>query len=152
MQQRPDPARVDRAQGVLAVEHALVDRVDGEADGGERVALRRAGLEDEQPPVLDRVLDVLDVPVVALEPLERLDQLRMDGGHPGGKPVEGLGVADPGNDVLALRVEQEVAVRARVAVGRIAAERDPGAGALAEVAEHHPLHGHRRAEVVGDPV
>ena len=46
-------------------------------------------------------------------------------------------VADAGDDVLALRVLQVVAVDALLARGRVAGEGDAGAGVHAEVAEHH---------------
>ena len=126
--------------------------VDREADGRARVPLRIAGLEDVEAPVLDRVLDVLDVAVVAFERREGVEQRGVDLGHPPLEAVEGLRVADPGDHVLALRVEQEVAVGPRLPGRRIARERDAGAGALAHVAEDHPLHRHRGAELGGDPV
>ena len=47
------------------------------------------------------------------------------------------GVADARDDVLALRVLQVVAVDALRAAGRVAGERDAGAGVHVEVAEHH---------------
>ena len=62
------------------------------------------------------------------------------------------GVADAGDDVLALRVLQVVAVHALGAGGRVAGEGDAGAGVHAEVAEHHRLDVDRGAEVVGDPL
>ena len=71
--------------------------------------------------------------------------------HPG-EVLQGQGVPDAGDDVLTLRVDQVVAVRAGHAGGRVAGERDAGAGGLAEVAEHHRADVHRRAEVVRDPL
>ena len=47
------------------------------------------------------------------------------------------GVADAGDDVLALGVLEVVAVDALRAGRRVAGERDAGAGVHAEVAEHH---------------
>ena len=64
--------------------------------------------------------------------------------------VERLGGADAGDDVLALRVGEEVAVGPVLAGRGVAGERDAGAGVVALVAEHHRLHVHRGAEVVGD--
>ena len=63
---------------------------------------------------------------------------------------ERLGVADPRHHVLALRVEEEVAVGAGLARGRVAGEAHPGARAVVAVAEDHDLHVDRGAEVVGD--
>ena len=60
------------------------------------------------------------------------------------------GVADAGDDVLALGVGQVVAVDALRAGGRVAGERDAGAGVGAEVAEDHRHHVDRGAEVGRD--
>ena len=65
---------------------------------------------------------------------------------------QGDGVADAGDDVLALRVLEVVAVHALVAGGRVAGEGDPGARVVAAVAEDHRLHVHGRAEVLLDPL
>ena len=51
-----------------------------------------------------------------------------------------LGRAHAGDDVLALRVDQELAVELLDAVGRVARERDAGAGVVARVAVDHRLH------------
>ena len=67
-----------------------------------------------------------------------------------GQRVESLGVADAGHHVLALGVDQEVAVGAVLAGGRVAGEADTGARVVVAVAEHHGLHVDRGAEVVGD--
>ena len=60
------------------------------------------------------------------------------------------GGADAGHDVLALGVDEEVAVGAGRAGGRVAGEGHAGARAVVAVAEHHRLHVDRGAEVVGD--
>ena len=100
------------SQRLLAAEQALVDARRPRSGRPRARALRVAGLKDVEAPVLDRVLDVLHVAVVALERREDLEQLGVDLGHAPLEAVEILGVADPGDDVLALRVEQEVARRA----------------------------------------
>ena len=58
--------------------------------------------------------------------------------------------ADPCHHVLALGVRQELRVEARLARARIPRESDPGAGIVAEVAEHHRHDCHRGAPVLGD--
>ena len=58
----------------------------------------------------------------------------------------------PETDVLALGVEEEVAGGPWRAVDLVAAEGDPGAGALAHVAEDHLLHVDGGAPLVGDAV
>ena len=55
-----------------------------------------------------------------------------------------------GDDVLALRVEQDVAVQHGLAGRGVARERDAGRRVGAAVAEHHRLDGDRGAQVVGD--
>ena len=87
--------------------------------------------------------------------------MRLEGGHVvqqltvgvrdlGLQVVQRLGVADAGDDVLALRVHEEVAVHALLAGAGVAGEAHAGAGVLRHVAEDHRLHVHGRAEVVRD--
>ena len=71
-------------------------------------------------------------------------------GQDAGEVGEGHGVADAGNDVLALGVLQVVAVDTPGAGGRVAGEGDSRAGVGTEVAEDHDLDVHRGAQVVGD--
>ena len=127
-------------------------------------ALAASGLQDPQPSVLDGELDVLHVLVVRLEAVEHRGQLRERLGHHlfhGGQAAAGrllhgdgqrLGRADPGHHVLALGIDQELAVVALLAGRRIAGEGDPGRAALAAIAEHHRLHVHRGAREVVDVV
>ncbi len=119
---------------------------------GLRGALGRARLEHVELALLDRELDVLHLAVVALEALDRGDELVVGVGHQLVHARDRLGRADAGDDVLALRVLEELAVQ-RVLAGRgVAAEADAGAGALAAVAEHHLADVGGRPEVVGDVV
>ncbi|KTT89630.1 hypothetical protein NS44R_14985, partial [Mammaliicoccus sciuri] len=53
--------------------------------------------------------------------------------------------ADAGDDVLALGVDQELAVELALAGRRVARERNAGRRGLAHVAEHHRLHVDRGA-------
>ena len=63
---------------------------------------------------------------------------------------QGQRVADAGDDVLALRVLQVVAVDAGVAGGGVAGEAHAGAGVFTHVAEHHGADVDGGAQVVGD--
>ncbi len=74
----------------------------------------------------------------------------MDVGEPGGQRRQRLGLADPGHHVLALGVEQEVTVGGPFAGGRVAGEAHSGPRVIVAVAEHHGLHVHRSAQVIGD--
>jgi hypothetical protein len=61
-----------------------------------------------------------------------------------------LGVADAGDDVLTLGVDEVVAVGQVLAGRGVAGEADARARALVPVAEHHRLHVHGGAQLVAD--
>ena len=124
--------------------------VDGHLQCGGAGALADAGLEHPQLALFDGELGVAHVLVVALEPGEDREEFRVDDGELLPHRVKVLGVADARDDVLALRVHQEVAVRLVLAGGSVAGEADTGARVLVTVAEHHCLDVDRRAELVAD--
>ncbi len=66
--------------------------------------------------------------------------------------VQRKGVPDPGNDILALRIGQVVAVRAGPPGRRVTGEGNAGAAGLAQVAEHHRADVHRGTQVMRDPL
>ena len=128
------------ADRLLLRDEPLVHHVDGQLDGSRPGALAVAGLQQEQAPLLDGELHVLHVAVVFLEPPSYLLQLRH---HLRGRVTqlaERQRGADSGHHVLALGVDQVLAVEGVLAGGGIAGEADAGAGVVAEVAEHHRLH------------
>ena len=116
------------------------------------VRLAGARLQHVERALLDRELDVLHLAVVLLEPLDRRDELVVGLGQQLAHARDRLGRADAGDDVLALRVLQELAVQHALAGRRVAREADAGARALAAVAEHHLADVGGGAEVVGDVV
>ncbi len=140
------------SQRLLGRQQALVDGVDGEAHGGLRRALGAACLQHVQAAALDGELDVLHVAVVRLERAQDLEQLRVRVGQLVGQLVQRARRAHAGDDVLALRVEQEVAARLGRAGELVAREGDARRRAGAAVAEDHLLDVDRRAPVVGDVV
>ena len=152
VQELVELAGVDARDRLLARDEPLVDHLGRDAQRGGRRALPRARLQEVQRPLLDRELDVLQVAVVRLEPVERVDELLERLGHALAHAVDRLGRADPGDDVLALRVREELAVEPPLAGRGVAREADAGAGALAAVAEDHLHDVHRGAEVVRDVV
>ena len=89
-----------------------LDHLDGHAQRGRGRALADARLQHEQAALLDRELDVAHVAVVVLELLHHAEQLLVRLGELVAHRVERLGDADAGDDVFALRVREEVAVRA----------------------------------------
>ncbi len=107
-------------------------------------------LQHEQTALLNGELDVAHVAVVVLEELHHRQQLLVRLGELVAHRVERLGDADARNDVLALSIRQEVAVRLVLARRRVARERDAGARVVALVAEHHCLHVDCGAQVVRD--
>ena len=66
--------------------------------------------------------------------------------------LDRLGRPDAGDDVLSLRVDEELAVEAPLAGRRVAREADPRPGRVPLVAEHHLDDVHGGAEVVRDVV
>ena len=152
MQQRVQGAGVDRPDRLALGQQPFGDGVDREPDGRLRRALGVAGLEHEQPAVLDRELRVLHVLVVALERPQDLHQLGVGVGQP---PAHFANVArrpDPGDDVLALGIGQEVAARLGRAGDLVARERHPGPRGRALIAEHHLLDVDRRPPLVRDVI
>ena len=65
---------------------------------------------------------------------------------------DGLGVADAGDDVLALGIHQKVAIELLGAVGRVARKGDAGRRGLALVAKGHGLDVDGGTELVRDAV
>ena len=115
-------------------------------------ALAAPGLEHVQLLVLDGELEVLDIAVVLLQVLGDLVELVVGLGQRLLQLRDRLGGADSGDDVLALRVDQELSVELVLAGARVAREADAGARPLARVAEHHGLDVDGRAHLVRDLV
>src|SRR6266550_4689238 len=143
----PDAAPGD---GVLLRDQAFVDHLDGRLQRRRGGALRGSGLQQVEAVFLDRELDVLHVPVVLLEAAHRLEQLLERLRELFLHLLERLRRPDPGDDVLPLRIREELAVETRFAGGRVAREGNTGAGPAALVAEDHLNDVHGRAEVVRD--
>mmetsp|Transcript_2482 Transcript_2482/g.3526 ORF Transcript_2482/g.3526 Transcript_2482/m.3526 type:complete len:709 (-) Transcript_2482:241-2367(-) len=138
--------------GLVLGDEALLEHVDGDADGGGAGALAVAALEHEELLVLDRELDVLHVLVVRLEPLHVREQVLVRLGHVRLQQADGARGADASHHVLALRVDEVLAVEFVLAGGGVAAEEHASAGSLAEVAEAHGLDGDGGAEEACDAV
>ena len=77
-------------------------------------------------------------------------QLLVNLGHAPLQFLQVHGRADAGHNVLALRVDQEVAVEGLLASRRVAREANAGAGVLARIAEHHLHHADSSAQQTGD--
>ena len=128
-------------------------------------ALAGARLQHPQLALLDGEFEVLHVAVMLLERV--VDALQLGEGLrqrtfpstacrsrlPCARCLgDFLRRADAGDDVLALRIDQEFAVELLLAGRRIAREGDAGRGRLAHIAEHHGLHVDRGAPAFRDVV
>ncbi len=152
VQELVELGRVDAGDGLVAGDEGLLDHLRGHAQRGARRAFAGARLEQEEFALLDGELDVLQLAVVRLEPVERLDKLLEHLGHEPRHPLDRLRRSDPRDDVLALRVLQELAVQPALARRRVAREADTSARALAAVPEHHLHDVDRGPEIVRDLV
>ena len=90
--------------------------------------------------VLDGELEILHVAVVLLQPRGDFAQLVIDVGHDLFEFEDWNRCAHARNNILALRVHQELAVKLFRADRGIAREADTGAAGVAEIAENHGLH------------
>ena len=145
---------IDAAHGLFAGDQAFLDHFDGDAQGGGGGALAHAVLEHPELALLDGKLDIAHIAVMILERQEHALELLTCGLEArGGLEVgDGLGVADTGDDVLALGINQKVTVELLGAVGRITRKGDACRRGLALVAKGHGLHVDGGAELVGDAV
>ena len=143
---------IDTGHGLLAGDQALLDHFDGDTQGGGGGALAHASLEHPELALLDGELNIAHIAVMVLERQEHALELFTSGLEArGGLEVgDGLGVADTGDDVLALGVYQKVTVELLGAVGRVARKGDAGRRGLALVAKGHGLHVDGGAELVGN--
>ncbi len=101
---------IDQQHRFLRRDQPLVHQVGGDHHRGVAGALAAARLQHEQALVLDRELEVLDVLVVLLEPRGDVAQLLVGLRHHLLELADRLRRADAGDDVLALGVDQELAV------------------------------------------
>ncbi len=151
MQELVERGRVDARHRFLAGDEPFVRQLDRDLQRRLGGALARARLQHPQLALLDREFEVLHVAVVLLERavdagefLEgrryRLFHRRLVGAS---LRPRGLGDllrrADTGDHVLALGVDQKLAVKFLLAGRRIAREGDAGGGGLAHISEHHGL-------------
>jgi hypothetical protein len=155
---------VDALHRLLLGDQPLAHHLAGDPEGGRGGALAAAGLQHVELAALDGELQVLHVAVVALQALAHLVELGEDLGHGllhGGQVRaallprrlgQRLRRADAGHHVLALGVDQELAVEAVLAGGGVAGEGHAGGAVLAHVAEDHGLDVDRRAPALGDVV
>ena len=164
MQQLVERAGLDPRHRLVLRDQLLVGKLDRDAERRLRGALAVARLQHPELALLDRELHVLHVAVVLLERAvdarQLLERLRHRAFH---RRLVGAGLlprdlgdllrrADAGDDILALGVDQELAIEPLLAGRRIAGERNAGRRGVAHVAEHHGLHVDRGAPAFRDGV
>ena len=152
VQERVQRFGIDLHERFLLGDHSLVDQIASDLDRSSRRALAVTGLEHVEVLVLDRELHVLHVAIVILERVADALELLVHFGHDLFHLVDGHRGADTGNDVLALRVHEELAHELLFARGGVARERDARTGGIAHVAEGHHLHVDGGAPAVRDIV
>ena len=154
VQQLVELGRVDAAHSLFLGDEAFFFHLNGDMQRGGGGTLAHAGLKHPQFALLDGELDVAHVAIVVLENgehaleflasfLQAVDMLQLG---------DGARVANARDDIFALGVHQVVAVEFLLAVCGVAGERNAGSGSLALVAEHHALHVHGGAQIVGNLV
>ena len=139
VQQGVELLRLHLEDGLVGGDHALVDQIDSDLQRGGGGALAVAGLEHVELAALDGELHVLHVAVVVFQRLRDVHKLLVHLRHDLLERLDRLRGADAGDDVLALRVDEVLAVELLLAGGRVAGERNAGAGGVAHVAEDHAL-------------
>ena len=134
------------------VDQFFLHHVAGDFHRGETGPLAVAGLQHEEFAVLDGELEVLHVREVFLEGLLHLEQLPVSRGEMLLHTDDRLGRAHAGDDVFALRVDEEFAVKDFRSAGRVTGESHAGTARVTHVAEDHALHVDCRAPLVRDAV
>ena len=137
---------------MASVDQPFGFHVDGDLQGRRGGSLAGPGLQHVELVLLDRELDVLHVAVMAFENRAHLGQLAEHRRHGflHRRQLAVLGLfagdgqllrrADAGDHILALGVDQELAVKAIGAGRRVAGEGDAGGAIAAHIAEDHGLH------------
>ncbi len=164
MQQLIERAGLDARYRLLAGDKPLVGHIDGEPKAGAAGALAVAGLQHPELAALDGELHVLHVFVVLLQQFRRGDELVEHLRHDGfqrwavrtRRLARGFGDvlrrANAGHDVLALRVDEELAIELLSPGRGIAGEGDACGAVLPQIAEHHRLNVDGSAPVGGNAV
>ena len=164
MQKLVQLRRVDAFYGLFPVDQALGNHVDGDLQRRLGGSLAGPRLQHPQLAALDGELHVLHVGVMPLKPAAHLYQVGVDirqrafhrskvrSGDRFFRLGQRLRGADSGNHVFPLGVEQEFAVEAVVAGGRVAGEADAGGAVVPHVSEYHGLNVDRRAPIGGNAV
>ena len=152
VQEHVQRLRVDLHERFLLGDHALIDEVAGDLDGGGSRTLAVARLQHVELALFHGELHILHVVIVVLKDLAHFLELLVDVGEHFRHLCDRHGRAHARDDVLALCVGQEFAHQALLARCRVAREGNARAAVVAHVAERHHLHVDRGTPAVGNVV
>src|SRR6185437_14254078 len=113
---------------------------------GRSRALPVAGLQHVELAFFDRELEVLYIPIMFFEIVCDFPKLAIGLGHDLLEFRDRLWSSNSRHYVLALSVNQKLAVKNLFTGRRIACEAHSGSRVLAHIAEHHGLHIGRRTD------
>mmetsp|Transcript_34408 Transcript_34408/g.111967 ORF Transcript_34408/g.111967 Transcript_34408/m.111967 type:complete len:633 (-) Transcript_34408:787-2685(-) len=164
MQHLVQALRLQAHDGLRMRDETLIGQVHGDLEGSLCGALARPRLQHVQLACLDSELNVLHVLEMLLEPPPHVQELLVDRWHGffegrelrvvdlTGGYSEVLRRADASDDVLTLRVQQELAIELVDPVRRIPREGHPCGTIVAHVAKDHGLHAHCSAPTGRDVI
>src|SRR6185312_16343068 len=139
---------LDAEDHLFLGDQALFHHLNADADCSAASTLAVAGLQHVQLAVLDGELEILHVAVVLFQARSDVAELVVHMRHDFVQFRDVHRSADAGDNVLALRVHQKLAVKFFFAGGGIACEAYAGAAGVAEVSVNHGLHVDGSAEHV----
>ena len=144
---------IDAQQGLFLGDQAFLEHLHRGAHHALGIHLAVAGLQAVKRAALDGELEVLHFLVMRLEAVVQFQKLPVDFRHVVFHVGDRLRCADAGDDVLALGIDQVLAVNHVLTGARVAREADAGAGIIAHVAENHgaDVHGSAVGLIPGDP-
>ena len=138
--------------GGRRIDQPLTDHLGRDAHRRRGGSLAVARLEQIQPPAFDGEFDVLHVAEVFLEPVLGSVQLFVRSRETSRHLFNAERRTNSGDDVLALRVEQELPKKGALSRRRIARKCHSRPRIVAHVSEDHRHYTYRGPEIVRDPI
>ena len=150
MQQHIQTLGVNLHQRFFFADHAFVDQVTGNLDGGLRSALAAAALQHEELAVFDGELHVLHVAVMVLQNAADFYELLISIGEQLFHLGDGHGRTNASYYVFALGIGQEFTHQNLFAGSGVTGEGHAGAAVVVQVAEYHGHYVNGSTPAVGD--
>ena len=130
----------DSFQRSFFVDQSFAHHFHGSAHCCDAVSFSISSLQHKQTTTLDGEFDVLHVAIMSFQFLANLKQLLPNFCIPLFHLTDRQRRANPCDNIFALRVDQEFAIKNILASRRIAGECDAGTGIIAHVSIRHRLH------------